>query len=230
VLYERRRDFPTAGVPWKGGGEPAARKRAERALAALREARLVTIYCNNAGRTTSVKLTEQADVIARALADLDNLDLAVDGLVEMVFYDLSGKRWVAETCFTQGQGWGDGKQQLLVAVEHALLPAMVRGWLTSNATASGQVAYRFTPRGWDFIFEYMADAAAVKAGRDDFAALSNLPKPVKGGCRLYFDELRLAMDSLSNAKPNQPQELGLIPIRSGCWVSYEPPQPNEKPK
>lgn len=109
VIYERRRDFPDAGIPWASekampGLDETGRKQVQRALEDLVGQGLVDALRPKGAKTVGVKLTDAGEARVRALCGLplfEGTQAAVDQLVRLLEDDsacvFQGRIWTPET-------------------------------------------------------------------------------------------------------------------------------------
>lgn len=163
-VWELRRSFPENGINWHAGGAQSVRKSLERQLKELVAARLVKTY-RRGGRTSSVALTFRGDAVARSLANLRPLDMAVELVQELHSLrdhpessastagsnrHINTRPWIPETLLnyhTPGGGWGDGRSEELIDVVHRLALPQALGWVETLCDTQRHVYCRLTEPG-----------------------------------------------------------------------------------
>jgi len=137
VLYEHRKRFASTGVPWHSGNpSEAGRKASQRTLEFLASAGLATLHGRE--RRAAVRLTEKGDTVARALADLPNVDDAHFYLQEVIRQETTGdgqgpmasELWLADL---RNYSNTDHCRTELWIVQRLLLPTLWRGWMNAES-------------------------------------------------------------------------------------------------
>ena len=209
VICERRWSFPKRGIPWASekvvpGADDSLRKRIQRALEDLIGEGLVEAFQPKLTKTLGVRLTEQGDARARALAGLPQLADSIP-LLQDVWQRTQGddgaaflgRVWIQETLLA-GVRWGDHeRRKAFVDVEEKLLPAMVRGYVESNCSVEGHCWYAIWPDGVKFLSQPPAPPA-------------KLPSRNKEARSEYYWLVRHEMLALATAKPVNDREIGEI--------------------
>ena len=208
VLYERRRDYPTLGVRWMSGkATEAGRKQIQRDLEELVDGGFAVSCRPKNVKTLGVRLTDFGEAYARALCGMDCLGFALEAVATVNRLadhpDAAGAGCVCEDLITEIShhevGLNPDLWSQYLAMETIALPALVRGWMRSNSDIKGRVWYWLTDTGksilenpptWNF----------------------ELPDEVPGMYKAWDDALVAAQKVLAAAKPQQPRELGYIPI------------------
>jgi hypothetical protein len=207
VLYERRRDFPDAGIPWASekampGLDETGRKQVQRALEGLVGQGLVDALRPKGAKTVGVRLTDAGEARVRAMCGLplfEGAQAAVDHLVRLIEDDSAcvymGRIWTPETALA-GVPWGDDERRhKFVEVEERLLPALVRGLVVSNCTVRGHCWYSL-----------------------NVLQPTLPPVPADGPSRLelargqYYGRVKHEMADLRLAEPLNAREIGDIPM------------------
>jgi len=198
VLYEHRKRFASKGLPWHSADPTeAGRKAQQRTLEDLASLGLVTLHGRE--RRAAVRLTERADILARALAGLDNIDAGHFSLCEVLrLHDtMASELWLAGL---DNYADTDDCRRELVIVQDSMLPALWRGWLEAGADGHGGVWYWAPDRG--------REGAKLPAP----TLPANLPPIDEEAGTLYDAEVIHARERLRYAKPDCPGELGFIPL------------------
>jgi hypothetical protein len=204
VLYEHRTRFASKGVPWHSGDPTeAGRKASQRTLEDLASAGLLTLHGRE--RRAAVRLTEKGDIVARALADLPNVDDAHSSLREVIRLESSGdgqgpmasELWLAEL---PNYSNNDDCYLELWIVQRLLLPALWRGWIDADSDCCGRVYYSATADGRQL----------AKLPPPTLPA--NLPPPDEDAAELYDSEVIAARERLRQAKPDCAGEIGYLPL------------------
>jgi hypothetical protein len=207
VLYERRRDYPNAGVPWASekvlpGLDEAGRKRAQRALEELVAQGMVEARRPKGAKTHGVKLTDAGEARARALCGLplyEGTQAMVEQLSRLVDDGSTcaymGKLWTPEPMLA-GVQWGDNaRRKKFVEVEERLLPALSRGQVVSNCSIQGHCWYSVHPKP--------TPMPPVPAG---------LPTSTDDHRAEYYVRIHQELADLRLAEPLNPREIGEIPM------------------
>ena len=211
-LFFGRRRYGKEGVVWASGRKTAAeRKAAQRALEALAKEGLVTIFRANNTKTTGVKLTDEGEARARELCGLPSLAnswWACDALTmhskppgEAKTYD---DVWVSEEKLSRVPHPGEGKDQTaflreINLIEDEFLPALSRGWVVATSTVHRNVFYALTQTGWDILKgDWPEDRPEVEVNRE-----------IR---RAYLDRIEEQLDRLEHARPENPNEIGMLPL------------------
>ena len=211
-LFFGRRRYGKEGVAWASGQKTVAgRKAAQRALEALAKEGLVTVFRKNNTKTTGVKLTEEGEARARELCGL--LRLADSLWICARLADLSkppGKAktyddvWISEEDILILPRHSEGEDQAaflggLAFTEDMFLPALSRGWAVANSTIHGNVYYALTQAGWDVLD---GEPPAERPEVD--------PSPEAN--EAYLDRVREQLDRLEHDRPENPGEIGMLPL------------------
>lgn len=192
------------GIPWIGGGDEAARQSSHRRLEELEAAGLVTVQRSKGKRAPVVQLTDDADWVARSLADgpriedtlatmrrvaaaVENEDHA-DGFVP---------EWVL-TGFTRADSDAVAREKIL-NFQFDALPAFPRGWMVSWTSTKGHCYYVLMPKG-------------RKAMEANLASPAGLPGLDPEAVEIYEKSLLAERDRLDTAKPERPSDIGIVPI------------------
>jgi hypothetical protein len=198
VLYEYRKRFSSAGVPWHSGDPTeAGRKASQRTLEDLASAGLVTLHGRE--RRTAVRLTERGDVLARALAGLGNVDAGHCSLCEVLrLHDqMASELWLAR--LDNYADTDDCRRELWI-VQRLMAPALWRGWVESGSDCHGRVWYWATDQGRQVA---MLPAPTLPA---------DLPPMDEDAAEVYDSEVVAYRERLRHAKPDHSNELGFIPL------------------
>lgn len=210
-----RRAYPGSGIRWESGEAGAAeRKAAERDLAALVARGLIRVRRPH-GRSVGVALTDRGDQVVRAIVGLPGVEASLAFVAAVMarapdvplsehVISLYGRGWVCETDMNEGRGYGDGRQNELVAIEDRGLPALVRGWLESNSDGAGRVWYR-----------------VVK--KPDARPLDALPEKATGAQGAYLDEIRRALATFDIDLSRGARERDIAPLPlPASMLAYRP--------
>lgn len=196
------------------GASDAARKAGERLLAELADLGLVLVNRGARVKFPVVALTPAGDAAARALAGLP--DRAVGRLFVAAVAEraagykpdpVRGLTWVPEIEFNKGRGWGAGAtredRRQLSMIELHFLAAAAAGWAVAHSTAKGHAAYAVTPAGRAELDDPTPDPPSDRA----FAEAAG---------RLYRAEQNLKLDEILTRPPDNPQEIGWLPLPSSA--------------
>ena len=210
VIYEHRWAFVKAGIPWSSekvqpGLDETGRKQVQRALDDLVRQDRVVSFQPHAAKTLGVRLTEEGDHYARALAGLPGVADAVPMMERLLELERGpdacgflGRLWIPETVLA-GVRWGDNERRhAFVEAEEKLLPALVRGWGESNCSGHGHCWYCVWP-----------------AGRKDLQKslpTIELPAPTEQARGKYYYRVRQELEGLAMASPQCDREIGEIPM------------------
>jgi hypothetical protein len=198
LLYEYRKRFASAGVPWHSGDPTeAGRKSNQRTLEGLASAGLVTLHGRE--RRAAVRLTEKGDILARALAGLGNVDAGHRSLYEVLeLHDkMASELWLAR--LDDYADTDDCRVELLI-VQRLIAPALWRGWVESGSDCHGRVWYWATDQGRE-----VAKLPAPTLPDD-------LPSMDEAAAGVYDAEVIAYRQRLRYAKPDNSSELGFIPL------------------
>ena len=208
--YFARRDYPTVGVFWRSEeASEAGRKESQRALEALCAAGLLKAYRPRRYKTLGVRLTDEGEARARALCGLPDLSAGMASLAEVARRTEVPGRWIPETALAGVDYGTPGSGKKFALVEDMALPALVRGWLESNADIQGHVWYRVTAAG-----SAALDAAIAKTtvGKAEGHGAADLPAAQKAARALYLDCLSAAQTRLAESEAGDRREIGFIPL------------------
>ena len=210
VIYERRRNFTNAGVPWAServlpGLDEAGRKQIQRLLDELALSGMVLTFQPKGAKTLGVRLSETGDAQARALVGLPALSDALAALAQLAELERNGatcanlgRTWVPETALA-GVAWGDNERRhRLVETEEKLLPAVVRDWAVSNCSVRGHCWYAITDAGRDQLGKPI-EAGPLPCANDDLR-------------REYYHRVKAEFLALAAAEPKCEREIGEIPM------------------
>lgn len=201
-----RRRFPTAGVHFSVGGGTAERKAGSEAMIAMAAAGLVKM--DGKTRSTAVRLSDEAEDRARALAGLPRFAKSIKVLCRLGELTTLARTetfnyrddWINEANLADAK-WEDA--EALMDLEDALLPALSRGIVKAHSTCSGHVAYRLmtpSPTG--------TRPKSVRFGIDDDAGL------------WYYDE-RARHDFILVSRDRSGGDIGGHPLALGVGI-WEP--------
>lgn len=206
-VYEARKRFREAGVPWASGGtSDAERKEIQRALEDLKESGDVIATKPNGSKTLFAKLSDDAYDRTRRECNLLGFDV---GFLMLKAVALCSVRpatvmqhvWIPETKFNNGRGWGDGNQnELFIAVSQRALPALAAGWLDTQCDSQRHVYYFVTELGWQLIDADWRPSAVA-------AIHSNLDTELA-----YWNQLTAERSKLATRTPEDDGELGWLPL------------------
>jgi hypothetical protein len=217
LVSELRRNFPSAGLPWRGGGQSArAQREMSDALRSLARQNLVTITAGGLAKTTACRLTPRGDETARALAGLCSLSDAIGVVQELLRLEpppddpqLPGK-WIGEVRLNGGVGWGYTDTTGLQDVENRCLPGLARGWLETNTAMTHLEPDGHYPPGRAF---YRATAAG-RAAVGTVKPMDDSPDMVFDLNQAYIDEMGRALAKL-RGYTGRDREIGQVPL-SAC--------------
>lgn len=226
ALYERRRDFPMRGVSWGSdrvlpGLGAAGRKQVQRVVEHAIGKGLVHAFKPRT-KTLGVRLTDEGDTRARALAGLPAFADALAMLDQIRAFVVAiggGRRWIPET-WLAGVEWGDNsRRRAFVAVEEYLLPALQRGLVISNGSIRGHIWYDLTDAG-------LALAKRRAAGKAITPASVMPPAPDNEARCEYYERVRDELAALCSAQLENEREIGEIPLSLGiglpCYLKDRP--------
>ena len=211
-LFFGRRNYGKMGVAWASGQKTTAgRKAAQRALEALAKDNLVYTFRPNHAKTAGVKLTDEGEAQARELCGL--LRLADSWWICKRLADLSKPPskaktyddvWISEEEILILPRSPEGEDQAaflggLTLTEDMFLPALSRGWAIANSTIHGNVYYALTQAGWDVLDD---EPPAERPEVD--------PSPEAN--KAYLDRVREQLDHLEHDRPENPREIGMLPL------------------
>ena len=211
-LFFGRRRYAKEGVAWASGRKTAAeRKAAQRALEALAKEGLVRVFRANNTKTTGVKLTDEGEARARELCGLPGLadswwacrklaDLSKPPGEAKTYDDV----WITEEKFSNIPHPGEGADQTAFLreinwTEDEFLPALSRGWAVATSTVNRNVFYALTQTGWGVL-------------DDDPPEDRPVVEPSREIRRAYLDRIEEQLDRLEHARPENPNEIGMLPL------------------
>lgn len=215
LSFERRRAFPTVGVPWSSGAvTEAGRKSAQRELEALLSAKLVETYNPRGGRTLGVRLTDTADDATRrmiglatyadSLPFLDELHRRLSDGDAAVFL---GRPWTSEESLT-GIQWGDNERRVYYALlTEDLYPLLCRGLVEGNSSMLGHCWYGLTAVGHELARQRAEDGQASREYPP--------PPPEEGNAEalaFYRARRREEIGAIESATPKDTREIGRVPM------------------
>lgn len=234
LIYEGRRGFEKAGVPFGGaaiGMTSAADSMASsRAMRSLADADMIELVRTASSRTVGARPTSRGDEIGRALAGLPRLAQAMKMMARLaklaqtpLAKDAYEQTWTNELvlCGLSPKKWGKNEGNLKAAIfgmEDALLPALWRGFVVSECDAGSEpitaVWYALTSKGREAIAEPIPTFADVPEETDVNAVSA------------YHNTLKHELDKLSTATPKRPNEIGSLPLpvsrgRPGCEEAWK---------
>jgi len=156
-------------------------------------------------RTGIIGRMKVASAHARALVGLPGLYAGWVSAQEVAKHSrrpptLLADLWVSERKLI-GECGPDAYRRETALVETMLLPALIRGYVESNADVQGRVSYMLTPGGWTWL-------AAGNAPPDD--DLGGEPDPDVAA--LYRERLKASFARLDTVEPQEPREIGYIPL------------------
>lgn len=206
-VYFARIAFGKGGVAWESG-EPteAGRKAAQRELEALAKARLVKASRPRRVKTLAVRLSDAAEADTRERTGLPGLYSAWLSAGELARHSRRPPELVTDLYIGERKLIGDKPpgeyEREAVVVENMLLPALVRGYVDSNADIQGRVSYMLTPAGWAWLNRGEAPPEDL---RDDTAL-------DRDAAEWYAERQQASLDRLDTADPPDPKEIGAIPL------------------
>lgn len=206
-VYFARLAFDKGGVAWESG-EPteAGRKAAQRELEALAKARLVKASRPRRVKTLAVRLSDAAEADTRERTGLPGLYSAWLSAGELARHSRRPPELVTDLYIGERKLIGDKPpgeyEREAVVVENMLLPALVRGYVDSNADIQGRVSYMLTPAGWAWLDRGEAPPEDL---RDDTAL-------DRDAAEWYAERQQASLDRLDTADPPDPKEIGAIPL------------------
>jgi len=203
-VYAGRLAFAKYGTPWEsGGGNEAERKALQRALEVLAGKKLVLVRRPHRVKTLTVRLSNAADVQARQMIGMPGLRSAWWTCRKVAEHSkqppsLLPDVWVSETRLIgdvpAGRTWG----QEAALVEDMALPALVRGYLVSNADAAGRASYALTTAGWEWV--------GTPEPPEDLAG------PVDAEARDFYGERLQASSGRLDTALSDAREIGDLPL------------------
>jgi hypothetical protein len=208
AVWVVRWDYRKKGLPWRAGGE----KEAERGLTALVGAGLLQRR-RAARKTTGVKVTPRGFCEGWRLVGVAP-DAALE-LTRRVHQLGAGGRWVRETSFTGGMGWGDGNVEALKHAVVLMRPALARRWVESHCDLYNRVGYRVTGAG---LAALAAPVEASEGGNGRHGA--DPPAPDDAAFDVYNDaykDMIMWLDSQTNVSVGARGEIGPAPLSTAEW-------------
>jgi hypothetical protein len=221
-LWQRRREYVNAGMRWASGeATEAGRKESQRDLEQLADDGLVSLH-RHQGRTQAVRLTEQGDQMARALAGLPGVGEALEWMrlmrcIRDLKFDvnwLDAFRGLVPETLLCGHDWWPNTDEARDArgdVMWGLTPALSRLWVETEASTVGCLWYRLTPAG-----EQALDDSRAKV-------LPCLPREDLDAMEQYNARLQLTRSRLEAAEPPDPNEIAPLPIPASYAVVNHTP-------
>jgi len=209
-VYRRRREYAADGLKLPGDGSDSARKKQERAIAALVERQLLEISRAKYARTSAMKLTHEGDQYVRSLCDVPGIDAALAVLHELRQQEADhvddSRRWISERrlCRTPAGPLTDHAKAMLHGLEELALPALVRQWVEALSDTRGHIHYSLTKAG-----------TAVVEGRTVVPAVEGPPRPLKESHRAYDKLLAKELQAMQNASPKNARHIGQCPLPAG---------------
>jgi hypothetical protein len=208
AVWAVRWAYRRKGLPWRAGGE----KEAERGLTALVGAGLLQRR-RAARKTTGVKVTPAGFIEGWLLIGVSP-DAALE-LTRRVHRLGAGGRWVRETSFTGGRGWGDNDSQALKEAVVLMRPALTRQWVESNCDMYNRVGYRVTEAGSAAL---AGPVAASLDGNGQHGA--DPPEPDVEALEVYhvaYGEMIAWLDAQTAPSVEARGEIGAIPLSTAEW-------------
>ena len=219
--WEIQQAYPAEGLPWASDkATEAGRKWSQRNLEWLADERLVTTI-RAAGRSIGVRFTERGLQTAAALAGEPSADIGFVMLQELLDLRAQGhdanyldvfRGKVPEELLAEAE-WGGPTKPFLVT-QTLCLPAIVRGWITTDSSVLGHLWYTATPEG--------EDAAASPLNGQLLPALP--ASEAEAEC-IYKDRWVLARNRLASLEPKDSNEISPLPVP----VSYAKGRTNATP-
>jgi len=211
TIFEHRTRFQSSGVPWNtGSGSETERKSQQRTLKSLSVDGLIEIFSHR--RRLGVRLSERGDNFARALVGLPPVDFCHSLLCRIIDLESSADGlapMTSELWLAGIENYGVADYQLkLWVLEDELLPALCRGWVSSNSDLHGRVYYSATALG-----RQIAQTPPPILPAD-------LPQRNEEAWDLYFSERRGFREKLRSMKPDHTSEIGYIPLP--CSIDLRP--------
>lgn len=206
ATHQLRAGYESRGLPWRAGGS----KEVERDLTALVVAGFA-VRRRGRSKTIGVRLTRAGLWAARRL--VGETEGEALGFAREIARNAPAGRWVPETAFNGGRGWGDGRGAELKQVAAAALGALSAGWAESNADVCGRVGYRLLPAGVEAL-----EAAGAEGEAED------APEPAAGALEVYgqaYRETLFWLDSLTPGQVGDANELGRLPLPTSAWATGE---------
>jgi len=204
VLWEARKRFAAAGLPWHGSdATEAGRKADQRLLEALAAAGLVVLAGRD--RRATARLTELGDQSARSLAGLANVDASHALVREVLRLQTSVDRY-GPLC---SELWLVGLRRYttdlddcaaLGVLQERAAPALCRGWLLCRSSGEGRGFYAATDLG-----------RRIAAGPVPELP-GGLPEADQQAADLYDSEFIAYRARLRIMRPENPAELGDLPL------------------
>lgn len=209
-LYFARRRYAEGGVAFgTGSGGEADRKVAQRIVLNLAATGLFTLHGDR--RRASVKLSEATETNSRALCGLPSIVEAHRTLRRVIELEV-GWSWPGPLCselWLAGlDNYADGVESELWDVQAKLASALCRGWVEGHSDLHGRVWYWATDQGRE----------AAKLSPLNLPA--NLPEYSDAANELYYKETIAARSRLRCQKPEQPNEIGFVPLSASMEIAY----------
>jgi hypothetical protein len=204
-----RRRFARRGLPWYGGGDFERERSLHRLVAAglLRRRKAVR-------KTIAAALTPEGYRKAWELVGVS--PTAALELTRRVDQLGAGGRWVRETSFTGGMGWGDGNGEALKLAVVMMRPALTRQWVESNCDVFNHVGYRVTGAG----LAALAEPAAAPLDGNGQHGPADPPEPDVEALEVYhvaYGEMIAWLDAQTSLSVDARGEIGAIPLSTAVW-------------
>jgi hypothetical protein len=164
------------------------------------------MFLRRRGKRFGWRLTNAVDWKIRHLLGLRGWSEMMTGLVALREHHDIGTDRIPETWLCGADGWGtsDGAG-LRVALEAMLMPALVRGLVTSWSDLRGRVSYRLSAAGREYLDSPTLPPVALPA-YDEAAA------------DLYDEAVESARLELAAATPTR-ENVSVVPASCGLWPS-----------
>lgn len=214
VVGQARLSYKINGVAWHGRGDDAAgRKETQRLRSEMAGHGLIKLMTTRkSDKTIGVCLTADGEAVARAATGLDQAKASLAYCDQIYSFrndldgwtDHDGRVWVSET--TLG-GFGYCAMAVTkgaVVLEESLMPALLRGWVSSTSDVNGRVWYGLP--AW--VKEVPSKCGRFRVPR----VLANLPRVQSAAVALYGRGIWEAISSMMSAVPPKTAELALIPV------------------
>jgi hypothetical protein len=207
-----RGTFWQVGVPWSSRARTeSGRKKTQLLLEGLAGRGLLTAR-RAKGKTTHVKLSDEADHFTRLALSLPARYWAFCRMEDIAARSTRPAKFLNDCWIWEGHIEPDQAEKNLLYDQ--LLPALVRGWVTSRCTTKSFVWFALTPAGWGKL-----DSLENEPPPKD------KPAPTGGAEFKVYDERFTDAMNRRDQLPRPPGEIGHIPMCASpvrqpilpCW-------------
>lgn len=198
--YELRGDFRTAGIALPSGEtDEAGRQRFSRAIRAMGQARRIIVHRARGEKVPSVRLTDATEFALRRQVGLLSISDTWQAMQEIAALSKPEKEqrvWQDRHVFEDLIAGTDKYDRM--ALEEALLPGLIRGYVVANSDIDGRVNYSLTTAGRKW-----------HAGKPPPA--EGLPPEDETLHPIYTRALIAAQAAILGRQPREPQDVGNVP-------------------